>query len=195
MKQSQAVSRPANKRNSLRIIGGEWRGRKLEFADAEGLRPTPDRVRETLFNWLMPIIQGATCLDLFAGSGALGMEALSRGAAHVIMLDNQAAAISGLRNNLSLLAAEDHATLLNIEAQRYLEQSPQPVDIVFLDPPYHRDLLAPCMEKLQAGWLKAGAYIYFEANRDEAIPELPANWTLLKEKTAGQVRYFLAKQA
>jgi 16S rRNA (guanine966-N2)-methyltransferase len=188
-------NKPASKRNSLRIIGGEWRGRKLEFADAVGLRPTPDRVRETLFNWLMPIIQGASCLDLFAGSGALGFEALSRGAAQVTMLDNQAAAINSLRNNLELLAAQDRATLINSEAQQYLKQPPQAVDIVFLDPPYHKDLLAPCMEKLQLGWLKPGATIYFEANRDEELPELPADWTLLKEKNAGQVRYFLAKKS
>ena len=201
MKYKAQVSKLANKKNSLRIIGGQWRGRKLTFPDVEGLRPTPDRVRETLFNWLMPFIRGARCLDLFAGSGALGLEALSRGASEVVMVDSHAEAINCLDDHLKLLGAEDRARLVKADAAVFLETSADtflgiqtaPFDIIFLDPPYHAGLLQPCMRSLQNGWLNTGARIYFEANRHEDMPELPRGWSLYREKTAGQVGYYLAQ--
>ena len=179
--------------NELRIIGGEWRSRRLAFANGEGLRPTPDRVRETLFNWLAPIIDGARCLDLFAGSGALGLEALSRGAAGVVMLDKQRSAIKHLQDNLRLLRCE-RAELIHTDALAYLQQTAAaPFDIVFLDPPYRQNLLAPCIDLLEShGWLKAEAYIYLELESEAELPELPANWQLRNSKKAGQVAYHLA---
>ena len=184
---------PRPQRNQLRIIGGEWRSRKLPFADGEGLRPTPDRVRETLFNWLAPIISGARCLDLFAGSGALGLEALSRGAAEVVMLDKQAQVIKQLQDNVRLLQC-DKGKVIRTDALVYLQQTTAtPFDIVFLDPPYRKQLLAPCIELLeQQGWLKHEARIYLEIEREADLPELPPNWELLRSKKAGQVAYHLA---
>jgi len=179
--------------NQLRIIGGEWRSRKLSFANGEGLRPTPDRVRETLFNWLAPIINGARCLDLFAGSGALGFEALSRGAAEVVMLDTQGSAIKQLQHNLRLLQC-DKAELIHIDALVYLQQTASmPFDVVFLDPPYRQGLLAPCIDLLERhAWLKGDAKVYLEIECEAELPELPSNWELMRSKKAGQVAYYLA---
>lgn len=179
--------------NRLRIIAGEWRGRKVPFADAEGLRPTPDRVRETLFNWLAPVIEGARCLDLFAGSGALGLEALSRGAADVVMLDRHPQVIKQLQANLALLATE-RATAIHSEALNYLQHSPpRRFDVVFLDPPYRQDLLAPCCALLaQRGWLAEAARVYLEIESEHELPPLPTGWQLVRSKKAGQVAYHLA---
>lgn len=185
-----------SRRNQLRIIGGDWRGRKLDFPDAQGLRPTPDRVRETLFNWLMPVIRGAHCLDLFAGSGALGLEALSRGAAEVVLVDSQAQVVAALQQNIDLLQAEMRAQLHQHDALAYLNQLNSSFDIIFLDPPYHQHLLQPCIDSLyQQEALTAQSYLYFEVNRDEALPNLPATWTIHRQKTAGQVGYYLVRQA
>ncbi|HEY9148668.1 MAG TPA: 16S rRNA (guanine(966)-N(2))-methyltransferase RsmD [Gammaproteobacteria bacterium] len=179
--------------NTLRIIGGQWRGRKLRFADAEGLRPTTDRVRETLFNWLAPVIEGARCLDLFAGSGALGLEALSRGAAEVVFLDTNPKAVAALRENLSLLQT-DNGRIERSDALKYLRGAPRPFDIVFLDPPFRRDLLAPALDLLAGeGWLSPGARIYLELESELGEPELPEGWQLLRSKKAGQVAYFLVQ--
>lgn len=179
--------------NQLRIIAGEWRGRKLSFANVEGLRPTPDRVRETLFNWLAPLIEGARCLDLFAGSGALGLEALSRGADEVIMLDQSAKVIKQLKDNLSLLNC-DRATVKQGDALHYLQQSPEKgFDVVFLDPPYRKNLLSPSIDKLQQhGWLKNGTRVYLEVESEAELPPLPDNWELTRSKKSGQVAYHLA---
>jgi len=183
-------------RNQLRIIGGDWRGRKLDFPDAQGLRPTPDRVRETLFNWLMPVMRGARCLDLFAGSGALGLEALSRGAAEVVLVDAQAAVITALQKNIEVLQAGDRVRLQQCDARRYLEQDEDAFDIIFLDPPYHQDLLQPCIDRLyEQGALNAQGYLYFEASRNEVLPRLPADWMIHRQKTAGQVGYYLVRHA
>ena len=196
MHQTQ-MKKQANKTNTLRIIGGQWRGRKLAFPDVEGLRPTPDRVRETLFNWLTPFIRGARCLDLFAGSGALGLEALSRGASEVVLVDSHAEVVNCLGDHLKLLGAEDRAHLVKADVSVFLgtvtDIKTTPFDIIFLDPPYHSGLLQPSMTKLQNGWLNTGARIYFEANRKEDLPELPVGWSLYREKTAGQVGYYLAQ--
>jgi 16S rRNA (guanine966-N2)-methyltransferase len=178
--------------NTLRIIGGQWRGRKLRFADGEGLRPTTDRVRETLFNWLQPLIHGARCLDLFAGSGALGLEALSRGAGEVIFVETNPRAIGALRENLALLEAENGRVQPG-DALLFLRGPARPFDVVFLDPPFHRDLLTPALKLLdEGGWLAAGAHIYIELEAEGGEPGLPAGWELLRSKRAGQVAYHLA---
>jgi 16S rRNA (guanine966-N2)-methyltransferase len=178
--------------NQLRIIGGEWRGRKLGFPDVEGLRPTTDRVRETLFNWLAPVIHGARCLDLFAGSGALGLEALSRGAAGVTFVDTDRQAVQSLKENLSLLKDERGAVIQD-GALSFLTSEPQPFDIVFLDPPFRKALLQPCLEQLcNDGWLVENARIYIEVEQELGEPELPEGWELVRSKQAGQVIYGLA---
>ncbi len=179
--------------NTLRIIGGEWRGRKLRFADGEGLRPTTDRVRETVFNWLAPLIQGARCLDLFAGSGALGLEALSRGAKEVVFIDTNPAAIAALKENLALLKAEN-AEVIRGDGLNYLQGNSRCFDVVFLDPPFRRDLLQPAIKLLaERGWLADGARIYLELESEEALADLPDGWELLRSKQAGQVAYHLVE--
>ena len=181
-------------RNQLRIIGGQWRGRKLSFPEIPGLRPTPDRVRETIFNWLAPVISGARCLDLFAGSGALGLEALSRGASHVVLVDNHSAAIKQLHTNLELLQSTT-AEAVKAEASQYLTGPVSAFDIVFLDPPYQADLLPECIEQLeQGGWLKSHAWIYLEASSKSGLPPLPPTWTVYRSKTAGEVGYHLVQR-
>ena len=178
--------------NQLRIIGGEWRGRKLRFPDVAGLRPTTDRVRETLFNWLAPVIHGARCLDLFAGSGALGLEALSRGASSVVFIDSDRRAVQSLRENLALLK-EGRGEVLQSDALSFLTGPPQPFDVVFLDPPFRQELLQPCLEQLcSSGWLSDKARLYIEVEQELGEPELPNDWELVRSKKAGQVIYGLA---
>ena len=179
----------------LRIIGGRWRGRRLEVPESEGLRPTPDRVRETLFNWLHPYIAGAHCLDLFAGTGALCLEALSRGAARVVMVEQVPAVAEQLRRHVATLQA-DNAEVVRADALEFLQQAPQAFDIVFLDPPFRSDLIARCVALVEArGWIKPGGLIYIEApSRVEALP-IPATWELIRSKSAGQVGYHLARKS
>ncbi len=181
--------------NTLRIIGGEWGGRKLRFADGEGLRPTTDRVRETLFNWLAPLIHGARCLDLFAGSGALGLEALSRGAAEVVFVETNPAAITALKENLALLKAEK-GQVVRGDALAILRGESRAFDVVFLDPPFRRDLLQPALQLLmENGWLAKGARLYLELESEQPLPELPQGWEVLRSKQAGQVAYHLVSVA
>ncbi len=179
---------------TLRIIGGEWRGRKFRFRDGEGLRPTADRVRETLFNWLAMDIHGAHCLDLYAGSGALGLEALSRGAASCILVDNSERACADIRSRLSELRCE-RGKVHRADALSFLERTPtrdEVADIVFLDPPFGRDLLGSTCRQLESGgWLRDEARIYLERARREPEPVVPQNWLLHREKTAGEVCYQL----
>jgi 16S rRNA (guanine966-N2)-methyltransferase len=182
----------------LRIIGGDWRGRKLSFPEVEGLRPTPDRVRETLFNWLSVYIPGGRCLDLFSGSGALGFEALSRGAAHVTMIDNSSMVIRQLRQNIQDLKTQ-HAELITGSATEWLETRSGDLevqfDVVFLDPPFHQDLSAICCQLLeQNNLLTSNAMIYLETEKELTNPLVPDNWQLHREKTAGQVTYRLYKR-
>ncbi len=179
----------------LRIIGGRWRGRRLSVPEAEGLRPTPDRVRETLFNWLQPHIAGARCLDLFAGTGALCLEALSRGAGHVVMVEKAAHVVQRLRQHVATLEAQN-ADVVQADAVDFLRQTPQSFDIIFLDPPFKSDLIARCAELVEAnGWLKRGGLVYVEApSQLEALP-LPGTWELVRSKKAGQVGYHLARKA
>ena len=175
----------------LRIIAGQWRGRKLAIADRAGLRPTPDRVRETLFNWLQADLPGSHCLDLFAGSGALGLEAASRGASSVLMLDKDAATVSTLAANIDLLAASQ-VRLLQTDAVSFLQGESRQYDIVFLDPPYQSGLLGPCCELLESRhWLANHARIYLECDAHTVLQEIPENWQCLKSKKAGQVGYHL----
>ncbi|HWQ94314.1 MAG TPA: 16S rRNA (guanine(966)-N(2))-methyltransferase RsmD [Gammaproteobacteria bacterium] len=178
----------------LRIIGGRWRSRRLSFPDVEGLRPTPDRVRETLFNWLAPVIEGARCLDLFAGSGALGLEALSRGAVEVVMVDRDPQVIARLKENVATLSAPG-ATIVAADALPWLQSPHQKstFDIVFLDPPFGQDLLEPCSKLLEErGWLTPSAYIYLESESVLGLPSLPDHWRLKRSQKAGQVGYHLA---
>lgn len=178
----------------LRVIGGQWRSRRLGFPDLPGLRPTPDRVRETLFNWLAPVLPGARCLDLFAGSGALGIEALSRGAAEVIFVERHSLAVRALRDNLDQLHARNARTD-QAEALTWLRSPGAPFDIVLLDPPFGEGLLEPACALLeQGGWLAASAWIYLEAEADRPPPLLPPCWTFHREKTAGVVAYRLARR-
>ncbi len=179
-------------RNQLRIIAGQWRGRKLDFPDVEGLRPTPDRVRETLFNWLQSLLPGARCLDLFSGSGALGLEALSRGAAEAVMVDQNPQVIKQLNDHVNTLAAEK-ASVIQADVQAYLTGQSHPFDIVFLDPPYRKNLLEPCCTLLvENGWLSSSARIYMEVESEqEILPFLPPGWEVIREKQAGQVAYYL----
>lgn len=178
----------------IRIIGGQWRGRKLKVPDVKDLRPTPDRVRETLFNWLAPTIAGAHCLDLFAGSGALGFEALSRGAASVTMVDQSREVINMLQAGAAILQAE-HLTIYAAAVPKQLRVPAQPFDIVFLDPPYQADLLLPTVKYLEENnFLANTAYIYLEAKAIIKDNDLPSNWQLIKSKQAGQVAYHLAKR-
>lgn len=186
------MKKKSSHNNQLRIIGGRWRGRKLPFADGQGLRPTLDRVRETLFNWLQFDIAASRCLDLFTGSGALGLEALSRGAASVTMLDTNPAAIRQIQNNLYLLKC-DNAELLQQDALAYLQN---PVDeqyqIAFLDPPFQQNLMSQCCQLLEHNhFLSEQAFIYIEAEKQLVLSQLPENWQLLKEKKAGQLKYCL----
>lgn len=178
----------------LRIIAGQWRTRQLEFPDLPGLRPTPDRVRETLFNWLAPVLPGARCLDLFAGSGALGLEALSRGAAEAVLVEQHPIAVRALHANLARLQAT-HARVEMAEALTWLRQPATPFDIVLLDPPFGQGLLAPVCAALEAGgWLADRSWIYLEAERDHANLPLPAHWTPYREKVAGMISYRLARR-
>jgi len=179
----------------LRIIGGQWRGRKLQFTATDGLRPTTDRVRETLFNWLMSELPSARCLDLFAGSGALGLEALSRGALYCDFVECNAIAQREIRRHLTTLAATDRGVChhdIAADFLRKLSQSHEPYNIVFLDPPFGRELIATVAASLESqGLLARNAFIYIECATQEELPELPGSWSLHREKTAGGVTYRL----
>jgi len=177
---------------SCRIIGGKWRSRIIRFDDTEGLRPTTDRIRETVFNWLQPYIHQSRCLDVFAGSGVLGFEALSRGAKAVVFIEQNIKTVRKLKENISTLNA-DSASIFHQDALAWLQsaQHGQKFDLVFLDPPFHSDLLVEsCTLLNSSGSLAEDAIIYVEHNIDANI-EMPENWVSLKEKKAGQVAYKL----
>lgn len=187
------MSRPGAT-NRVRIIGGEHRGRILQFPDAAGLRPTADRVRETLFNWLQAEIPGACCLDLFAGSGVLGFEAVSRGASHVTMIERDRKAFSMLEKSSKLLNIKDKVNLVNRDALQWLRTSTRQFDVVFLDPPFNMEMLQPVIDCLAASsLLSPGALIYIEHDLHETTPSLPVDWTIRREKKAGQVYYMLVE--
>lgn len=186
MKQPKKTQ-PAPSKQQLRIIAGQWRGRKLPILTADGLRPTGDRLRETLFNWLTPYLPGARCLDLFAGTGALGLEALSRGADSVTMIESQREVAAQLRSNCATLKA-DRAELVEASALRWLDQVPQQAyDVLFIDPPFSANLWQQVIDQLeQRAFLADEAFIYVETPKPcELTP--PANWTLFRSKAAGAV--------
>lgn len=176
----------------VRIISGQWRRRQLLVPDVDGLRPTPDRVRETLFNWLRDAIEGARCLDLYAGSGALGFEAASRGASKVVLVEKHEGAVASLRKQASELGAEQ-IVVVHADVARWLQGTATPFDIVFLDPPFASADLGELCGRLERGsWLAPGALVYLETRASEETPELPAGWQFLRRQKAGQVMYHLA---
>ncbi len=179
----------------LRIVAGKWRSRLLDIADVAGLRPTSERIRETLFNWLAPGIHGKRCLDLFAGTGALGLEALSRGAGEVVFVEMALRAVRTLEQNIETLDAEG-ATVLQQDATDFLGAAQQgPFDIVFLDPPFAEDVLGELCRLLEEQEVLADdALVYLEQDRAKEMAVLPDNWRVLKNKTAGNVRYMLARR-
>lgn len=175
----------------VRIISGRFRGRKLPVADLQGLRPTTDRVRETLFNWLQGDTQDARVLDCFAGSGALGLEALSRYADSVTLMELDKAAAAQLKRNLAALGA-DNARVIQGDTRTLLQQGGQPQNLVFVDPPFRQGLVAPVLALLeQENWLANDALIYVETESELSLEGIPSHWRLLKEKVAGQVAYRL----
>lgn len=151
-------------------------------------------MRETVFNWLAPMIEGARCMDLFAGTGALGLEALSRGAREVVFVERHPEAVTQLRAHLETLgsAPAGAGTLVQADALSYLAGLPTPCDVVFLDPPFRQGLLRPCCDRLVQGWLRPGARVYLEAEREAGPPALPPGFALLRSKVAGEVGYYLA---
>lgn len=179
-------SKPLGKQHGkLRIIGGEFRRRQLPVLDSPGLRPTPDRVRETLFNWLGQQLYGQQVLDLFAGTGALGVEALSRGAAWVDFVERDPRVAAQLSTNLASLNITASTVHVN-EVQAFLARPAKPYTLVFLDPPFHQQLAAPCCSTLEnSGWLDNEAMIYLETETVQA-PNVPANWLLHRETQAGE---------
>lgn len=184
----------AARSRELRIIGGTWRGRRLRFPPQAEIRPTPDRVRETLFNWLGPRVPGARCLDLFAGSGALGLEALSRGAAWVTFVERDAVAVRELRARLAQWGATG-AQVEQSDAMRFLGGVAQPFDIVFLDPPFASTLLEQSGRLLEERhWLGSQALLYVETQARTELPPLPPNWRVSRAKQAGAVGYHLLKR-
>ncbi|WP_341495887.1 16S rRNA (guanine(966)-N(2))-methyltransferase RsmD [Photobacterium damselae subsp. damselae] len=192
-RRQQTGKKPQNNRQSgfVRIISGQWRGRKLPVHDVEGLRPTTDRVKETLFNWLAQDIYQAKCLDLFAGSGNLSFEALSRGAESLTMIELDQKAAAQLKQNLTAIGATN-ATLHNTNSVNFLNQAGTPHDLVFIDPPFRKDLIQQVITALEANhWLSPNALIYIEAEKELGSIDVPPSWHLYREKTAGQVCYRL----
>ncbi|MCF7355437.1 16S rRNA (guanine(966)-N(2))-methyltransferase RsmD [Vibrio sp. CK2-1] len=175
----------------VRIISGLWRGRKLPVHDAQGLRPTTDRVKETLFNWLAADIPHARCLDLFAGSGGLGFESASRQAELVTMVELNKQAYQQLVTNSSQLKA-NNIEIHQQDALQFLQQPGQAYDVVFIDPPFRQGLLEQTLNLLQQnGWLAENGLVYIETEKELQLPEIPEHWQLHREKTAGQVCYRL----
>jgi 16S rRNA (guanine966-N2)-methyltransferase len=183
------------KPHHFRIISGKWKRRLLSIPSHAAVRPTPDRVRETLFNWLMHDIAGAVCLDAFAGSGALGLEALSRGASHVYFIEQQKTVLELLRQHLATLDCKD-ATLVLGTMPQALKQLTQALDIVFLDPPFEKNEVVPSLNALtESALITPNTLIYVEVERRLALePLIEAQWEILKQSKAGNVRYFLLKK-
>lgn len=187
-----AQMKPNKAAGLLRIVGGQWRGRKLNFRATEGLRPTADRVRETLFNWLQGIVPGARCADLFAGSGALGLEALSRGAAHCDFIDTSAATLRQIEHHLTTLGAPEKGRCHCQSAVSFLRRAGGTYDIVFIDPPFASELVQPCCDLLaERKLVTEHARIYVETAAGQPPPTVPVNWTLHRDKRAGGVAYRL----
>lgn len=181
--------------NRLRIIGGEHRGRRLVFPDLPDLRPSPDRVRETLFNWLGPAVVGARCVDLYAGSGALGLEALSRGAAHCHFVDRSATAVAAIQAHVSTLALAERAQCTRADAQALLAAGGvAPADLYFIDPPFAGNHWERLCTLLDQSLTSAPALVYLE-HPAHTVPDLPPTWQLRKQSRAGAVGFRLAQTA
>lgn len=179
--------------NSVRIIGGKWRGRKLAFPNEAGLRPTADRIRETVFNWLAPYIVGRNCLDLFAGSGVFGFEAISRGAARAVLVDQSKSVVNALQKISNSLKCDSivikHAS---VPDQLKSMQIDAKFDMIFLDPPYQSDLLNTSFRMLEdEQWLDKGALVYVEQARDSVLPPTPKHWELLKKQESAGTCFML----
>ena len=189
-KRTRKESRPGR----LRIVAGKWRSRLLPVVDHASLRPTSERIRETLFNWLSDDIAGSRCLDLYAGTGALGFEALSRGAAGVTFVEATPQVAAALQRSAATLQTTD-AEIVTADAIEWLRQpAGRPFDIVFLDPPFAAGLLEQSCHLLHSGdWLAGAAFVYVETARSASLPEWPPGWSVSREKTAGNVRYLLLR--
>ena len=191
----KANSQRVNNVGQIRIIGGQWRGRKLPVLNADGLRPTTDRNKETLFNWLMPYVNDAKCLDVFAGSGGLGLEALSRYASHCDFIELDKQASEQLKDNLKTLKldSDDCAVVHNTDALKALKGfSGKKFDIVFVDPPFGKGLVAPTLKALEAH-VDTDSVIYLEHESTLETPSLPAHWRVVKEKRSSALVYMLIK--
>ncbi|WP_286270674.1 16S rRNA (guanine(966)-N(2))-methyltransferase RsmD [Thalassotalea hakodatensis] len=190
----QKTTPKKNSLGSIRIIAGKHRGRKLPVINADGLRPTTDRVKETVFNWLMPYMNDSKCLDCFSGAGSLGFEAISRGATRVDMLELNKHAATQLTKNKALLVA-DNCHIHHVDSLSFLAQPvTETFDIIFIDPPFRQQLLPKVIMLLQKGWLAPDALIYVEQELDNTTMTIPEDWQLVKEKIAGQVKYQLFQQ-
>lgn len=176
----------------VRIIGGSWRGRKLKALNSPGLRPTPNRVRETLFNWLQMWIEGSHCLDLFSGTGSLCLESLSRGAAEAVFVEENPQVVKILTENIAQFA-QAPCEVVNSSALNYLDGTPRPFDIVFVDPPFNQaqTLIPQCLQLLTSGWLSHKALVYVEQEARSPVEIPPLALKKIKEKTTGQVHYSL----
>lgn len=190
MNNRRKTSKNQQANGSIRIIAGKHRGRKLPVLAADGLRPTTDRVKETVFNWLMPYMADSRCLDCFAGAGSLGFEAYSRGAEQVTMIELNKSAATQLMANAQTLKAQS-IQVTQSDALAFLNGTPQPFDIIFIDPPFRQGLAEKVIQRVSKGWLSEDAMVYVETESENALPDIPENWHLLKEKKAGQVVYRL----
>ncbi|TEW52464.1 16S rRNA (guanine(966)-N(2))-methyltransferase RsmD [Psychromonas algicola] len=189
---TQEKSRKPMTDGFIRLISGQWKGKKLPVKDKQGLRPTTDRTKETLFNWLMHDIRDANCLDCFSGSGSLGFEALSRYAKYCTFLELDKQVANQLQTNLNTLKI-DNAQIIQTDSLQYLMQTATiKYDVVFIDPPFNQGLAQPCIDQLASqDHLADQCLIYVEVENTLNTIEFPEGWSLLKEKTSGQVRYQL----
>jgi len=194
MQQSKSnnIKRQSSGNNQVRIIGGSMRGRKISFAAGEGLRPTLDRIRETLFNWLVADIHGAICLDLYAGSGALGLEAISRGAKSVILVDASSQVTNNLKKTLRSLSL-DNVKVVNQKAQQFLTGNEQLFDLVFLDPPFEKGMLGSILEQIKPH-LSEDALVYVEQENASSTVSFGEQWQLIKSKKTGRFCYSLIRR-
>ena len=184
---------PRKQSHQLRIIAGKWRSRKIQLLDLAEIRPTPDRVRETLFNWLNSVIVDAYCLDLFAGSGALSFEALSRGARHVVMVDKSPMVIESLRTTAQALGA-DNITLYQGHAPEQVILPKEPFDIIFLDPPFHQNLInASCDWLIKNKLIHEKTFLYIETEKENDTLNVLPYWHIVKEGKTKQIKYFLLR--
>lgn len=181
---------PRTEHGKVRIIGGRWRGTRLAVPASPGLRPSSDRVRETLFNWLMPVLAGARVVDVFAGTGALGLEAVSRGAAHAVLVERDAALAQALRETVARLSAQESVEIAHGDALAWLgRQAPASFDVAFVDPPFDADLWQATLAALLPK-LARDAWLYVESPPEQA-PTLPREWTLHREGRTREVRFAL----